>query len=97
MPLYLYGCGDGHRSEALRPVGTESIPCPECGAPTRRVYGYSLALTQPEPDTRGMFRRFSEASQELEHRGYRGPNLWQRAKRRAEAMVEAGEHPAGRS
>ncbi len=39
MPIYEFSCEScGARFEGLVPVGTESIPCPECSAErTRRV------------------------------------------------------------
>lgn len=94
MPLYDVECPAGHRREVLWPAGTESDACPEDGQATRRVYGYRAAIAVgPDPDTRGMFRRFMEASQELDHGGYDGPSLWRAGKQRAAAMIEAGENP----
>lgn len=93
MPLYIFGCSQGHRSERLVPAGTERSACVECGEDSPRVYGYSMGITQPEVDTRGMFRRFQEASQEMEHRGHQGPSLWHVAKQRAKAIERANENP----
>lgn len=91
MPIYRYECPAEHRSEELVPVDTASIACPECGLATHRIYGYSMAITQPEPDTRGMFRRYQEASSELERRSPELPSLWQPSKARAQAIQAAGE------
>ena len=106
MPLYVFGCAKVHRTEHLRPVGTTHAECDICGEQAPRVYGYAMALTQPELDTRGMFRRFTEASAEYDDRAGRieastgrtvqTPNLWQYAKARAAAEVRAGENPVRR-
>lgn len=94
MPLYVFECPEHGRVERLRPVGTQLSGCDQCTILMPRVYGYSVAITQAEPDTRGMFRRFSEASAERDHQGVGGPSLWQAAKHRAEAISRAGEIPA---
>lgn len=36
MPLYEFRCTNGHTREALRPVGTPSVPC-GCGATATRL------------------------------------------------------------
>lgn len=36
MPIYDFTCPRGHTREALRPVGTESVPC-GCGSIATRV------------------------------------------------------------
>ena len=94
MPLYVFACSQGHRTEELVRGSVPDVKCWVCGEAMARVYGYSMALTQPEPDTRGIFRRFLEASEERAESGVAGPNLWQAAKGRAGAMIEAGEVPA---
>lgn len=104
MPIYVFGCSQGHRSEVIRPVGTTENACPHCGEVCGRVYGYSMALTQPETDTRNLFRRFQEASSEIDYRAgqvesrtgqdVQNPNLWRAAKARAAAMTRAGENEA---
>jgi len=96
MPIYIYGCTQGHRTERLVPVGTERSACEVCGESGGRVYQYSMAITQPEVDTRGMFRRFNEAGQEFAHRGVDTSGVWQAAKRLADAHMKAGELPARR-
>lgn len=36
MPIYQYGCANGHVSDALRKVDErkDPFPCPQCGEPT---------------------------------------------------------------
>lgn len=107
MPLYVYGCSQGHRTEWIRPVGTSDADCGTCEERhCPRVYQYSVAITQPEVDTRGLFRRFQEASSEMDYAAGRveaatgqqveSPRLWQHAKARAAAMSRAGENPVAR-
>lgn len=108
MPLYDYRCPAGHETEALRPAGTAEIGCP-CGAAARRVGAYRVAVLGAEvlrsdADTRQKFRRYHEAAEELNYRAVRReratgrptktPDLWGHAKRRAAAMIAAGEAPA---
>jgi hypothetical protein len=97
VPLYVFGCSQGHRTEQIVPLGTETSACALCDEQgCGRVYQYSMAITQPEADVRGMFRRFQEASSEMEHRGETSPHLWQAAKQRAQAEARAGENPIRR-
>ena len=49
MPLYDFRCGNGHVHEALTPVGTESVECPDCREPAKQVW-----LTAPHLDWSGM-------------------------------------------
>lgn len=103
MPLYDYRCEHGHTTEALRPVGVALVECRVCGAAAHRAPAHRIAITRPEVDTRGMFRRFVEAGSELEHaagrvEGQTGqpvetPGLWRQAKARADAIIAAGENP----
>ena len=90
MPLYDFRCEQGHVTEAIRPVLTTYNQCPECGMCAERIYSNPATFTYPEADTRGMFRRFQEASAE---RPEGGPNLWGAAKQRAAAIERAGETP----
>ena len=92
MPLIDYRCDEGHVTERVifgpRPG---SIACP-CGALAWRQWSM-VNIVPPEVDSRNMFRRFSEASAEMEHRGEAGPNLWTASKRLAQAAHRAGEIP----
>ena len=96
MPLYQFTCSHGHVNEALRPMSVTMIPC-TCGVPALRVAAYRVAITGPQVDSRNMYRRYDEASQEMAHvaerTGTESPHggLWQAAKQRARAMVAAGE------
>lgn len=103
MPLYVYECPNHGRFEDLSPVALDALVCGDCDERMPRVYGYSMAITQPEVDVRGMFRRFTEATAETDHAATRierstgqpveSPRLWQAAKARAQAIMAAGENP----
>ena len=100
MPLYDYTCPDGHRTELVRPIGTEFAQC-GCGKVAHKSQAHRVRAAQPATDTRGMFRRFTEAATEMDHaytkvetdRGItlESPPLWKAAKAKAAAMVAAGE------
>jgi putative FmdB family regulatory protein len=102
MPLYDFRCPIGHWSELVRTIDTESVCCPECGEPAIRQHGaHRVSHQEPEADTRGMFRRYREATQEMDHayskveastgQPVQAPDLWGIAKQRAKAMIAAGE------
>ncbi len=102
MPLYEFRCPSGHTSERVRPIDTADIACPECGDPAERSSGvYRVSVAQPEVDTRGMYRRFTEVTAEMDHSATRieqntgtsvaTPNLWVAAKAKAAAMIAARE------
>lgn len=101
MPIFDFHCSCGRVTEAIRPASTETVPC-ACGEPARRTgVNVGIGIVGPTTDTRGMYRRFSEATAELGHAAARHeqqtgrpapvPNLWQAAKRAAQARVAAGE------
>lgn len=105
MPLYDYVCGHGHRTESLQRMERDAILCPECQSPAHRLAAYRTAIvTTQAVDSRGLFRRFSEASAELDYAATKveqstgepvvTPNYWAAAKQQAQAMVSAGEAPA---
>ena len=103
-PLYDFTCPSGHVNELLRPIGTDDAPCPRCGARARRSQVHRFDVVGPTVDTRGMYRRFCEASDEMGHatqkleaslgRPVQGPRLWQQSKRRWREMQRVGEAPA---
>lgn len=106
MPLYDFRCPGGHTTEALRPLGTATTAC-ACGAVAERTgVNPGIGIVGPTTDTRGMYRRFREASAEIDYAAARHtqqtgrpatvPNLWQAAKHEARARVAAGEAPAPR-
>ena len=106
MPIYDFRCSDGHTTEAIRPMSTEAIPC-ACGGEAHRTgVNPGIGIVGPTTDTRGMYRRFTEASAELDYSaqryeqstGQQAPNtgLWSAAKAQATAMTRAGEAPAVR-
>ena len=102
MPLYSFRCQRNHVQEALRPMNVDRVHC-ACGQPAYRVAANRVAIVGPEVDTRNMYRRFTEASQEMDYSATKiesatgqsvaTPPLWRMAKRRAQAMIAAGEAP----
>lgn len=78
--------------------------CVECLEDTERQAAYRVAVTAPEADTRGMFRRYREATAEIDHavtkveqstgQAVQTPNYWRAAKQRAQSMIAAGEAPS---
>lgn len=103
MPLYEYACASAHVTEAIRPAECRAIFCPRCGGPADRAPAHRVAITRPEVDTRGMFRRYQEATAEMDHAAssieqqtgqtVETPRLWSTAKAIASAMNAAGENP----
>jgi hypothetical protein len=103
MPLYEYKCPKHGIIEAIRRMDCAAIPCWVCLAPAERVAANRVAITAPEADTRGMFRRYREASAEIDHAATRieqstgqpvqTPNYWLAAKQRVQGMKAAGEAP----
>ena len=93
MPLFDYRCENNHRQERLVPAGLETTACVECGAPAVKVYGYKIVQISPDVDTRGMFRRYVEASEEMEYRDYNGPSLWKASKNLVRESNRVGENP----
>lgn len=103
MPIYDFACDGGHLTEAIRPMACEVIAC-RCGRDARRTgVNPGIGVVGPTTDTRGMFRRYQEASAEMEDRAQRferetgqaAPDngLWRAAKQRAAAIERAGENP----
>lgn len=103
MPLFDYTCPRGHVHELVRPLGTEGVPCPTCGQAATRSHVHRFDVRGPTVDTRGMFRRFNEATHELDHAATRieantgapvaTPSYYRMARARANAMIAAGEAP----
>ena len=103
MPIYAYPCAAcGLTTEAVRPLSCVEIAC-ACGAVVRRSAANRVAVAAPAVDTRGMFRRFQTATQEMDYAASKieretgqpapVPDFWGQAQRRAAAMVAAGEAP----
>jgi hypothetical protein len=102
MPLYDFRCDLGCNSEVVRPIGTEVIPCPNCGVRACRTHVPSrFDVVGPTVDTRGMARRFAEAVDEREHgfaqieartgEAYLRPDDWSRPKAKAKERARRGE------
>jgi putative FmdB family regulatory protein len=54
MPVYEYGCPEGHEKfEKLSPmsVGSAKVDCPECGTPSARVISMFSAKVAAGSDT----------------------------------------------
>ncbi len=101
MPLYSFVCSKGHSVELVRPLGQDAVVCQKCGHTAERAHVYHIHVVGPTVDTRGMYRRFSEATQEWDHAvgktevsvGHEitSPNLWRAAKAKADALTATGE------
>lgn len=100
MPLYDFECSCGNTIEAIRSSEYGFIPCP-CGRSASRRTANRIAIGTPYVDKRGMFRRYTEATQEIDHsasrveqstgQAVRLPNLWKQSLNKARAMEAAGE------
>lgn len=103
MPRYDYRCPSGHVTDTFRPMACSGIDCPVCGSTAERIISRGAAITRPETDTRGMFRRFTEATAEMGYKADRieqstgqtvtAPDFWHYSKERAQQMISAGEAP----
>lgn len=101
MPLYTFRCVDGHVNDLVRPIGTEQVECPRCSLQAWRSRVNRIAIGKPEVDSRGLYRRFTEATAEIDHAATKieqstgtevqTPSLWKRAKAKVAAMDAAGE------
>jgi len=95
MPIYDYICESGHKTEALRGLGVETIPCPLCGQHAHRstVYHTHHVMAKTGERMRDTYRRFQEASGEIDYTCNKfesetnatvpGLGLWQQAKKEA--------------
>lgn len=101
MPAYDYSCGAGHVTELVRPIGTDFVACPRCGAGAERSHVHHFDVVGPTVNTLGMARRFVESLSEREH-GYQKaeasigeaiprPNDWAGPKAKALAKLKHGE------
>lgn len=91
MPLYDWRCDDGHTAEAIRSSSQREMACTSCSATAYRQVTNRVAIVGPTTDMRGMFRRYTEASQEIGAAATSA--LWPVAKSQALAMTAAGEAP----
>lgn len=102
MALYDFACKFGHTTELIRSQAVHLVDCPVCGGPAvRSEVNRGIGIVGPTTDTRGMFRRFQTATQEMDYAASKieastglpvqTPNLWQAAKREHQARVRANE------
>jgi len=106
MPIYDYRCNRDHLTESIQRMDCSVMPCAVCQSPAHRLAAYRVAITIPEIDMRGKYRRYTEATAESEHavqkveastgQAVQTPPLWQMAKQRAATMSARGETPAVR-
>lgn len=107
MPLYDWRCRDcDHVTESLGQPWDDIRRC-QCGGVAERQFPNRPPMTvAPYVDTRNWYRRYTEASAEIDHAvtrherdtGQPAPDLglWNAARQTANAMVAAGEAPAVR-
>jgi len=100
MPIYDYECKNGHKTESLEGVGVESISCPLCGEPAKRlsVYPFSGKLVHAKDTIGKKYKRFQEASAEIDYScnkfesetNIKTPdlNLWKYAKQEAKKKLK---------
>jgi isopenicillin N synthase-like dioxygenase len=103
MPLYDFSCSGGHVEEHIVPTTVRRRDCGSCDRPSLRQFSSQIAVVGPTTDTRGMYRRYVEASAEIDHAATKYehdsgkaatlPNLWTQSKALAGAMTVAGENP----
>ena len=104
MPLYDYRCPRGHVTEAIQKMDRFLIACSVCSSPAHRVAANRVAVTLPEIDMRGKFRRYEEAVHEADHSAQKvaastgqaplPPPYWRMAKEISDTMIARGESPA---
>lgn len=105
MPLYDFVCPAGHATERRAGYSVEVVAC-DCGqTASRRAVnriGFSGFAKTPQgkADFYQDYRRFSEASSEMDYKASRyesegatvtTPNFFKAAKEQAAGMVKAGE------
>ena len=103
MPLFDYMCPWRHMTESIQPSTVRNIRCSRCGGDAERQISRRFGIVGPTTDLRNMFRRFNEASAEMNYAadtyeqrtGVAAPeqNLWERSLATANAMIDAGEAP----
>lgn len=104
MALYDYRCQNtGHIFESIQPMSRDRLFCIPCAEFAVRQAANRVAVTLPEIDMRGKFRRYEEATAEMDHAARKvestgqaasTPSYWTMAKQRAQAMIARGEAPA---
>ena len=97
MPLYLFGCANGHEFERLSALGAEEAAC-LCGLAARRLASFAASVVVnhailPHGEQRQNLSLFKEATAERadlyrraeEHfeRPIASRNLWKAAKKKA--------------
>lgn len=103
MALHDFRCPEGHVTERIVLGDVREAICQRCDLTATRLVTQRVAIIGPTTDTRGMFRRYQEASAEIAHEsdryeastGLAAPpsSAWADAKAHAVAMTAAGEAP----
>lgn len=98
MPNYTYLCAEGHENDAIRPVGTESMDCPQCGGRAQKRSVYAQAIVERERKYHA--GDFFEASDMLESKRQEfetregvsapPPPLYRMAKAKAQRLISQG-------
>ncbi len=101
MPQYVYRCPQGHETELVRPIGTDTVSCKQCDDLMQRRTVNHIEIRGPTVNTGGMASRFLEASAEREHiyqkveantgEPVQRPNDWAAPRARAKEMLRRGE------
>ena len=99
MPNYTYLCSEGHENDAIRPVGTESMDCPQCGGRAQKRSVYAQAQIERERKITEA-KDFFEASDMLESKRQEfekregvlasPPPLYRMAKAKAQRLLAQG-------
>ena len=107
MPTYHFSCGCGWQDDKRAGFDDYVIPCPACQSPASRASVYSINVSgfartpESQRDHREDYRRFKEATAELEYKhekmkdatqnpNLRPPPIYQTAKARAVDLASKG-------
>lgn len=103
MAMHDYRCGNGHTDERLMAPAPAFVDCRFCGDKAERIAANRVAIGSPYVDTRGLYRRYVEASSEMDFAATRieqntgqrveTPNFWKSSSERAKQVIASGEAP----
>lgn len=97
MPNYTFRCGNGHNTDALRPVGHPAIRC-HCGRVAHRWSVYAVGIQEREITySGGTFREATEmlddqhrSAERSEGVSIQPPSLYRAARAKAERWMRQG-------